>query len=208
MAGGGAISLAAQVGHPLEANCERLAIGGVVSKGERGVLHVYRVHRSALVSYASAIAGGRAQAEDVVQEAWFRLTRVEDLALIQEPVAYLYRLVRNLAIDTRRTLARETARLASETDAVALADEQPSPERATLARDELRAVLDALAELPERTRTAVRMNRIEGRKLREIADHLGLSITRTHALIVEGIAHCDRLRGKRTRTTTSSSHGD
>lgn len=179
-----------------------------MSKGERGVLRVYRVHRSALVSYASAIAGGRAQAEDVVQEAWFRLTRVEDLALIQEPVAYLYRLVRNLAIDTRRTLARETARLASETDAVALADDQPSPERATLARDELRAVLDALAELPERTRTAVRMNRIEGRKLREIADHLGLSITRTHALIIEGISHCDRLRGKRTRTTTSSSHGD
>ena len=178
-----------------------------MSEGERGVLRIYRMHRSALVAYASAIAGGRAQAEDVVQEAWFRLSRADDPALIQEPAAYLYRLVRNLAIDARRPLSRETARLAFEIDAVTLADEQPSPERATLARDELRAVLDALAELPERTRTAVRMNRIEGRKLREVADHLGLSITRTHALIVEGIAHCDRLRGKKAHATTSSSHG-
>lgn len=163
-------------------------------------------HRSALVAYASAIAGSHAQAEDVVQEAWFRLKRTNDFHLVQEPVAYLYRLVRNLAIDTRRTLTRETARTASESDASALTDEQPSPEQAILARDELRVVLEALAELPERTRIAVRMNRMEGRKLQEVANHLGLSITRTHALIAEGIAHCDRLRGKRLRAVTSNSH--
>jgi RNA polymerase sigma-70 factor (ECF subfamily) len=163
-------------------------------------------HRSALVAYASAIAGSHAQAEDVVQEAWFRLKRTNDFDLVQEPVAYLYRLVRNLAIDTRRTLTRETARTASESAADVLTDEQPSPEQAILARDELRVVLEALAELPERTRIAVRMNRMEGRKLQEVANHLGLSVTRTHALIAEGIAHCDRLRGKRRRVVTSTSH--
>ncbi|TAJ83422.1 sigma-70 family RNA polymerase sigma factor [Reyranella sp.] len=163
-------------------------------------------HRSALVAYASAIAGSHAQAEDVVQEAWFRLKRANDFDLVQEPVAYLYRLVRNLAIDTRRTLTRETARTASESDADVLTDDQPSPEQAILARDELRVVLEALAELPERTRIAVRMNRMEGRKLQEVANHLGLSVTRTHALIAEGIAHCDRLRGKMRLAVTSTSH--
>jgi RNA polymerase sigma factor (sigma-70 family) len=163
-------------------------------------------HRSALVAYASAIAGSHAQAEDVVQEAWFRLKGANDFDLVQEPVAYLYRLVRNLAIDTRRTLTRETARTASESDADVLTDDQPSPEQAILARDELRVVLEALAELPERTRIAVRMNRMEGRKLQEVANHLGLSVTRTHALIAEGIAHCDRLRGKMRRVVTSTSH--
>lgn len=178
----------------------------MVLENERTALRLYMTHRSALVAYASAIAGSHAQAEDVVQEAWFRLKRANDFDLVQEPVAYLYRLVRNLAIDTRRTLTRETARTASESAADVLTDEQPSPEQAILARDELRVVLEALAELPERTRIAVRMNRMEGRKLQEVANHLGLSITRTHALIAEGIAHCDRLRGKRRRAVTSTSH--
>ena len=158
------------------------------------ILALYQAHRVELVKYASAIAGSHAQAEDVVQEAWFRLNRADDLDLVREPKGYLYRLVRNLAIDTRRTLMRETARSAADFAAASLADEQPSPEQSSLARDELRVVLDALAELPERTRIAVRMNRMEGRKLQEVARHLGLSITRTHALIVEGVAHCDRRR--------------
>lgn len=151
-------------------------------------------HRGSLVNYAARIVGSRAQAEDVVQEAWFRLNGIEDPGRIREPIAYLYRLVRNLAVDTRRTLRRETARSVPEATAFALPDEQATPEHVVAEKDELRAVLEALAELPERTRVAVRMNRIEGRKLRDVADHLDLSVTRTFNLIVEGIAHCDRWR--------------
>jgi RNA polymerase sigma factor (sigma-70 family) len=151
-------------------------------------------HRGSLVDYAARIVGSRAEAEDVVQEAWFRLNGIEDPDRIREPIAYLYRLVRNLAVDTQRSLRREVARSVPEGSALALADDSPSPERTAAERDELRVVLEALADLPERTRIAVRMNRIEGRKLREVAQHLDLSVTRTFNLIVEGIAHCDRWR--------------
>lgn len=156
-------------------------------------------HRGSLVDYAARIVGSRAQAEDVVQEAWFRLSRVPE-GPVHEPLGYLYRLVRNLAIDTRRKLTREVARSVADSSAAMLVDETPSPEQSAAGKDELRLVLEALAALPERTRIAVRMNRIEGRKLQEVADHLDLSVSRTFKLIVGGVAHCDRWRTRARRT--------
>ena len=153
-------------------------------------------HRGSLVEYADRIVGSRARAEDVVQEAWFKLGRIEDERLVREPLGYLYRLVRNLAIDTRRSLSRVIGLNAPEAFALALGDDRPSPEQSAAGRDELRGVLQALAEVPERTQIAVRMNRIEGRKLQEVADPLDLSVTRTFKIIVEGVAHCDRWRSR------------
>ncbi|WP_206244621.1 sigma-70 family RNA polymerase sigma factor [Novosphingobium terrae] len=162
----------------------------------RLALDLYRAHRLALTRYADTIIADRAQAEDVVQEAWLRLHHVKDPDLIRDPIDYFYRVVRNLALDSLRAMKRETARFASSVDAIAgaVADQQPSAEQASTARSELDRVMEALAELPERTQIAVRMNRMEGRKLREIAAHLGLSVGRVHTLIAEGVAYCDARR--------------
>lgn len=157
---------------------------------------LFTEHRGSLVEYAARIVGSRTQAEDVVQEAWLKLRQAEEQRLVLEPVAYLYRVVRNLAIDTRRKLSRETVRTRSEAAAGALPDEAPTAEQAAAARDELRLVLEALATLPERTQIAVRMNRIEGRTLQEVADRLDLSVSRVFKIIVEGVAHCDRWRAR------------
>jgi RNA polymerase sigma-70 factor (ECF subfamily) len=140
--------------------------------------------------------GSRVQAEDVVQEAWLKLRLAEEQRTILEPVAYLYRLVRNLAIDTRRKLSREIMRGSAEQTGLGVPDEAPSAERTAEAKDELRLVLEALAALPERTQIAVRMNRIEGRTLQEVANRLDLSVTRTFTLVAEGVAHCDRWRAR------------
>ena len=87
---------------------------------------LFIAHRRSLVDYAAGIVGSRTQAEDVVQEAWFRLNRLDDRHPIHEPLRYLYRLVRNLAIDTRRTLSREMARRASDDSlALSLAGDAP-----------------------------------------------------------------------------------
>lgn len=153
-------------------------------------------HRGSLVDYAARIVGSRAQAEDVVQEAWLRLRRAEEQRTVLEPVAYLYRLVRNLAIDTRRKLSREIMQGSSEQTTLGVPDETPSAERTAEAKDELRLVLEALAALPERTQIAVRMNRIEGRTLQEVANRLDLSVTRTFTIVAEGVAHCDRWRAR------------
>lgn len=72
-------------------------------------LQLYLSHRAALLDYAAPIVGCRARAEDVVQEAWLRFSRQDDSADIRHPASYLYRIVRNLALDQTRRNATEKA---------------------------------------------------------------------------------------------------
>jgi RNA polymerase sigma-70 factor (ECF subfamily) len=151
-------------------------------------------HRLQLVNYASNIVGDRAHAEDVVQEAWLRFGAATAERQLEEPVGFLYRVVRNLAIDGRRRLMRDGKVLDpdAESAASATADDRPSPEATAAARDELRLLQAALAELPERTRIAVELRRFGGCTLKEIAQHLGISITVAHDIVTQGIVYCQR----------------
>jgi RNA polymerase sigma-70 factor (ECF subfamily) len=157
-------------------------------------LALYMAHRGALVNYASGIVGDRAHAEDLVQEAWLRFFAAAGRRPLDEPVGYLYRVVRNLAVDGRRRLLRE-GRMVEAGPGLEqrdIADAHPSPEAEAVARDELRRLTEALAELPERTRIALEMRRFGGCKLKEIASHLGVSVSVAHDIVAAGIAHCRR----------------
>jgi RNA polymerase sigma factor (sigma-70 family) len=153
---------------------------------------LFAEHRRSLVDYAAGIVGSRAQAEDVVQEAWLRFDKVSRQRLLDEPLSYLYRIVRNLALDGRRKQAREDRYIVAGADLQAeqVAEDRPSPEAEAVGRGELRAVQAALLELPERTRVAVEMHRFGGATLADIADFLGISVGLAHALVVDGLEHC------------------
>lgn len=162
-------------------------------------LTLYREHRGELVNYASSILGDRSRAEDVVQEAYLRFSDASARRLLEEPLGYLYRIVRNLALDGRRRQIHESRYFppAGETDIGQMAEARPSPETEAVDRSELQTVMEALAELPERTRLALEMHRFGGLKLREIADRLGISVTLAHGLVAEAVEHCrQRLRAR------------
>lgn len=71
-------------------------------------LCLFMTHRRALVNYASRIVGCRAQAEEVVQEAWLRFDEASRGRLLDDATGYLYRIVRNLALDGARRMTRES----------------------------------------------------------------------------------------------------
>ncbi|WP_421999592.1 sigma-70 family RNA polymerase sigma factor [Reyranella sp.] len=161
-------------------------------------------HRRSLVDYAAGILGSRAQAEDVVQEAYIRFSAAngrvsaEQSPPIVNPLAYLYAIVRNLALTwARRSTVETVVSPASEEIASAVSD-TPSIETVLVHRDELRTLAAALVELPERTRMAFNMHRLEGRPLREVADRLGISITRAQQLVKAAMVHGARRLRDRT----------
>ncbi len=155
---------------------------------------LYLRHRGDLVNYASTIVGDRTRAEDVVQEAYLRFAEVAGRRLLDEPLGYLYRIVRNLALDGRRRQAHESRYVsaADEVDVIETVENRPSPEVEAADRAELQAMLEALAELPERTRRALELHHFEGYKLREIAERLGISVTLAHVLVADAVEHCRR----------------
>lgn len=158
-------------------------------------LRLFALHRGSLVDYANGIVGDRDNAEDLVQEAWLRFDQASRKALLDQPLSYLYRIVRNLALDYRRHRMRETRIVLSGIAADLVADGTPSQERAVHYKDELELVMAAMAELPERTRIALEMSRIGGCKLKEIAAFLDISVPMAHLLVVDGVQHCKHRLG-------------
>jgi RNA polymerase sigma factor (sigma-70 family) len=178
-----------------------VACGVFVSLNSNTVLlDLYIAHRPALISYAARIVGSRVSAEDIVQDAYFRIAALDpndrpsfdpDVeSQIAHPVAYLYRIVRNLAADWSRrrateNVAGESAEIINSVDGQAL-----SPEHELIYRQQVRRLAEALAELPERTQIAFAMHRLGGYTLQAIAGHLGISVTLTHQLVRNALTHC------------------
>lgn len=159
---------------------------------DSNILALYVAHRGQLVNYASKIVGDRAHAEDVVQEAFLRFDAAVEKRLPEHPLRYLQRVVRNLAVDTRRRITRERRRFLADPDtaAAAVPEDLPSAEAVVAAKDELRMMGDAMAELPERTCIALELHRFGGCTFKEIAAHLGISVGLAHALVIQGLEHC------------------
>ncbi len=154
-------------------------------------------HRRSLIDYATGLIGSRTQAEDVVQEAWLRLDHAARQQLLREPLSYLYRIVRNLALDGQRRTAVEKRIFSSAADDVIAAypDVRPSAEMVALYKEDLELLREALAELPERTRVAFEMHRLGGCKLREIATVLNISTPMAQLLVMDGLQHCKHRLG-------------
>lgn len=142
---------------------------------------LYRTHRKALVDYAFRILGSREAAEDIVQDAYLRLSpaHVDDLAG-RQGLAYLYRVVRNLAFDVLKRRKIESRGQTQDAPFWLVPQSTETPEEALLLRDQARVAADVLASLPPDMRAAVEMYRFGGHTLEVVADHLGISVATAH----------------------------
>jgi RNA polymerase sigma-70 factor (ECF subfamily) len=150
----------------------------------------YFVHRPALVSAAARIVGCRSQAEDVVQDAYLRLSERTLGGDIRQPLAYLFRLVRNLAIDRARRLKLELRHGAAEEVPLSLPSSEASPEDVAVAESTLRRIEAALTTLPERTRLVFEMSRVGGLSAPEIAALLGIGASTVYEHLSQAMTHC------------------
>ncbi|BAP45850.1 sigma-70 family RNA polymerase sigma factor [Pseudomonas sp. 21LCFQ02] len=146
--------------------------------------------RRELVNYANGITGDRMQAEDIVQEAYVRLIAGQGEP-IEQPAAYAYRVVRNLALDLIRSRAREQARHASPPDWLlpAVLSDPADTWQHGMALERLASVLDSM---PVANRRALEMHRFGGYTLAQIAEQLGVSVTSAHRLLRDALVRLTR----------------
>lgn len=135
-----------------------------------------------LLRLVTARLGNRDDAEDVLQDMFFKIDTLAG-APIAQPAAFLYRVAANLATDRRISEGRRGARDAAWLDVQSVAEDLPNAERALAARSELRAVEDAIAAMPERMAAALRMFRVEGCPQRDIAAELGITVSGVEKLL-------------------------
>jgi RNA polymerase sigma-70 factor, ECF subfamily len=126
-------------------------------------------HGAALVLLARQWVTGRADAEDVVQEAFVRFWRSRGRAT--DPVAYLFACVKTCAFDWQRARNRRTQREA----AVARPEAEPLF-AGSIEHDERRALVQcALHHLPEDQREVLVMKIWGGLSFPQIAEALQIS---------------------------------
>jgi RNA polymerase sigma factor (sigma-70 family) len=165
--------------------------------GEAGLETVFMANRAALARYLRARFRSESEAEDLLQDLWLKLASIETGPLA-EPLAYLYRMAENLALDQRRSSIRRGNREQEWTKGQIdgtlenPVDAHPDAERTLLARDHLARVNQRLDALPPRTAAIFRAVRIDGTAQKEIAIVEGISISavekhlqRAYRVIVE-----------------------
>lgn len=156
-------------------------------------LDVFATNRTRLLKIARSILACPLLAEDVVQDAALKLTcAARPGPCIDCPLHFACRVVRNLALDHKRSLSSTLRRTVPE----ACARDIAAPGTDPLARLEngemLHTVAKALRELPERTRQVFQAHRVDGVPQKEIARRLGVSPTLVNFMIRDAHNHCRR----------------
>jgi len=118
--------------------------------------------------------GSEDVASEVLQETYLHLERSSLMSVIESPKRYLLTIATNIARMRFRRERRLTS-LSELDEALGFVDEAPDALRSLEARQELEALKAAFDELSPRRRYILFASRLEGRKLREIADELAVS---------------------------------
>lgn len=150
----------------------------------------FLAHRAMLRDAAARILGCRQRAEDVVQDAYIKVIEVSSSFEARQPLAYLHRIVRNLALDRQRRASFESLVFACADEGLNVASEHATPEAILCKRQRLSLVACALAELPARTRHVFELYRHGGHTQREIAAQLGISTTLVNFMLRDATEHC------------------
>jgi RNA polymerase sigma factor (sigma-70 family) len=131
----------------------------------------FRAHISALRNYLLFKFGNSELADDLAQEAFVKLW--QNCAEVRYPKSFVYTVAKNSALN--HTASQKIILKYAETlPAEAMDYENPE---FLMETEEFRKKFDlALAGLTEAQRTALLLNRIEGKKYREIAEMLDISV--------------------------------
>ncbi|WP_407310838.1 RNA polymerase factor sigma-70 [Pseudomonas sp. nanlin1] len=170
---------------------EHASVEHIIESGASSLLRALIEHRRTLVKTAARITGCPSRAEDVVQDAFLRLAGIGRVDLpLKAQISYVFRIVRNLAIDHYRKQMLELKYSGSEEEGLNVAIVGATPETENLNRETLDHIDSALGELPERTRYAFEMYRLHGVQQKDIARELGVSPTLVNFMIRDAMVHC------------------
>ncbi|MGC9447994.1 RNA polymerase sigma factor [Cereibacter johrii] len=133
--------------------------------------------------------GTRCDAQDVMQDAWLRLARVQDGEEMSNPAAYVGQVVRNLAIDRLRA-QRVRERHFTTAEIPDQPADAPSAERIVDFRQRVARLEEIVAELPPRQREVFLLHKFDGLSHSEIATRLGISRSAVEKLIMKALAQC------------------
>ena len=150
------------------------------------VAQLYQQQALPLVKFLASRYRNAAEAQDIAQEAWLRIFRLQHPEELDNARAFLFQTAANLAIDRARRGKLEQRYLDLE---LGLADATvaPSMEQTLAGRQALEQVEATLAKLPLKCRQAFVLHRSRGLPYPEIAQQLGVSTSMVEKYIIQAL---------------------
>ena len=126
-----------------------------------------------LFRIAFALVGNKADAEDILQDAYGKLWNMRDeLDGIRYPEAFAVTVTKNLCLDFLRSPARRTGELTERHEKV---QGSATPDRSLEVRDKLEWVKRLIDRLPGKQQRVLRLHALEEFPLEEVAEMTGYS---------------------------------
>lgn len=140
------------------------------------------------------------EVDDVIQEMYARIVSQPSLEAIKYPRQYAFQTATAIMIDHLRRSRVISISAAGNLDQLDISAPEATPEQQLEFREEIAAVAQLLALLPERTREVLILRRVEGLSQQETAQRLGISIKTVEKHMSQGVAALMALFGRGGKT--------
>jgi RNA polymerase sigma factor (sigma-70 family) len=151
---------------------------------------------ASLMHFLQSSHRNAADAADLRQDVYAAVIEAAQTQFPNRTKPFVFAIARNLLINRARRARVVPIESIADPDELGIALDEPAPDRAVMAREELRRLRAAIDQLPPRCREAVVLARIEELPSREIARRMGINETTVSHYIANGMrALADMLYG-------------
>ena len=153
---------------------------------------LFQDNYESLVRFLSSKVRDSEEAQDLAQDAFYKVMKVENAEELEHARAYLFQTASNLALNRiRRQKHHDSYKRGVESTANPERDGMiASPERAAAARQQLLQVEKALNGLPKKCRRAFLLHRTRHMTYQQIADELGVSLSTVEKYMIRALEQC------------------
>lgn len=161
--------------------------------------NMFRLQQQPLLRFLSRRTGSRAEAEDIIQDAYVRILASARTDAIQALDRYLWRSALNIATDHGRT--RQRWNRIAETLSMQDAQVTPSAEAAADARERWTLLNQAVSELPSREHQAFILRIAQGLAFEDVGQAMRISSRMAKIYVARTLVYLQhRLEGGDTRS--------
>jgi RNA polymerase sigma-70 factor (ECF subfamily) len=129
-------------------------------------------------------------ARETLHETYLRLDRSDEIGVIRNPGAYLFRTAINVAMDIQRAEGRRL-RHSEVKEILLIADDSPGPAREAEARLDMQRLQQSIEDLPWRQRAILIAARVSGLPHRDIAARFGISVRMVQMELRAALEFCE-----------------
>jgi len=115
------------------------------------------------------------EVDDILQEAYAKLSSLASVAQISSPVAYFLQVSRSIFLMHVRRAKLVQIDVMADLEHMQIAADEPGPEASVSDSQQLRILADAVAALPEPNRTIFKLRMVDEMQLKSIGAALGMS---------------------------------